>query len=54
MVGAILPQADGGLSQRHRADQGADTQPAKPLKQKQNEEDLFVIHNLFDHLCSIR
>ena len=34
MVGAILPQADGGLSQRHRADQGADTQPAKPLKKK--------------------
>ncbi len=32
MVGAILPEADGGLSQCHRADQGADTQPAKPLK----------------------
>ena len=32
MVGAILPQADGSLSQCHRADQGADTQPAKPLK----------------------
>jgi len=54
MVRAILPQADGGLSQCHRADQGADTQPAKPLKQKQNEEDLFVVHNLFDHLCGIR
>ena len=32
MVRAILPQADGSLSQCHRADQGADTQPAKPLK----------------------
>ena len=32
MVRAILPEADGGLSQCHRADQGADTQPAKPLK----------------------
>ena len=53
MVGAILPQADGSLSQCHRADQGADTQPAKPLKQKQNEEDLFIVHNLFDRLCSI-
>ena len=53
MVRAILPKADGSLSQCHRADQGADTQPAKPLKQKQNEEDLFVVHNLFDRLCSI-
>ena len=34
MVRAILPEADGGLSQCHRADQGADTQPAKPLKKK--------------------
>ncbi len=33
MVGAILPEADGGLSQCHRADQGADTQPAKPLNE---------------------
>ena len=54
MVRAILPQADGSLSQCHRADQGADTQPAKPLKQKQNEEDLFVVNNVCDRLCSIR
>ena len=34
MVRALLPEADGGLSQCHRADEGADTQPAKPLKKK--------------------
>ena len=33
MVRALLPEADGGLSQCHRADQGADTQPAKPLNE---------------------
>ena len=33
MVGAILPEADGGLSQCHRTDKGADTQPAKPLNE---------------------
>ena len=47
MVGAILPEADGGLSQCHRADQGADTQPAKPLKQKKYEEDYSVYNHCF-------
>ena len=33
MVRGILPEADGGLSQCHRTDKGADTQPAKPLNE---------------------
>ena len=33
MVRALLPEANGGLSQCHRADKGADTQPAKPLNE---------------------
>ena len=53
MVGGILPEADGGLSQCHRADKGTDTQPAKPLKQKKYEENCSICHHCFDYRRSI-
>ena len=46
MVRGILPEADGGLSQCHRTDKGADTQPAKPLNEISMKKTLRSLDNL--------